>query len=106
MKILQRAGQVLLPLLLVGAAVFFACFVHRFYPIQRWLFWRYAGYWLLCVVWSAACVSAGHLTLKLVLRRPLPLVDTSCVASPTMRPPPTSSSCTQCSGGMGGTEKR
>lgn len=78
MKILQRAGQILLPLLLIGAAVFFARFVHRFYPIQQWLFWRYAGYWLLCIVWSAACVSAGHLTLKLVLRRTLPLVEHLC----------------------------
>ncbi|MGK4001219.1 hypothetical protein WMF31_01240 [Sorangium sp. So ce1036] len=70
-----RARQILLPVLLLGAAAFFASFVHRFYPIQQWLFWRYAGYWLLCGLWSAACVSAGHLTLKLVVGRPLPIVE-------------------------------
>ena len=72
---LQRAGRILLPILLVGAAVFFGGFVHRFYPIQKWLFWRYAGYWLLCALWSAACVSAGHLTLKRVLKRSLPILE-------------------------------
>lgn len=71
----EHARQILLPVLLLGAAAFFATFVHRFYPIQQWLFWRYAGYWLLCGFWSAACVSAGHLTLKLVIGRPLPIVE-------------------------------
>ncbi|AKT37124.1 hypothetical protein [Chondromyces crocatus] len=72
---LERARWVLLPLLILGAAVFFGNFVHGFYPIQRWLFWRYAAYWVLCAFWSAACVSAGHLTITRVLRRELPIVE-------------------------------
>jgi hypothetical protein len=75
LRLLERGGIVLVPLLLLGGAALFARFVHGFYPIQKWLFWRYAGYWLLCAVWSAACVSAGHLTLKLTLRRPLPILE-------------------------------
>ncbi|WP_437811451.1 hypothetical protein [Sorangium sp. So ce1078] len=71
----ERARQIALPVLLLGAVAFFASFVHRFYPIQHWLFWRYAGYWLLCGLWTAACVSAGHLTLKLVVGRSLPIVE-------------------------------
>jgi hypothetical protein len=73
--VLERAGIFLVPLLLLGAAAYFARFVHGFYPIQQWLFWRYAGYWLLCALWSAACLSVGHLTLHRLLRRPLPLLE-------------------------------
>ncbi|WP_437277675.1 hypothetical protein WME90_41610 [Sorangium sp. So ce375] len=71
----ERVRQIALPVLLLGAVAFFASFVHRFYPIQHWLFWRYAGYWLLCGLWTAACVSAGNLTIKLVVGRPLPIVE-------------------------------
>ncbi|EYF02110.1 Hypothetical protein CAP_7450 [Chondromyces apiculatus DSM 436] len=64
-----------MPLLIAGAAVFFGTFVHRFYPIQKWLFWRYAGYWFLCAFWSAGCVSIGHLTITRVIRRELPILE-------------------------------
>ena len=74
-RLRDRAGRVLIPVLLLAGAALFARFVHGFYPIQKWLFWRYAGYWLLCAVWSAACLSAGHLTITRVLRRPLPILE-------------------------------
>jgi hypothetical protein len=32
---------------------------HAHYPIQHWLFWRYAGYWLACAVWALSCLFAG-----------------------------------------------
>lgn len=74
-SLLERARWVLLPILLAGAAYYFGSFVHDFYPIREWLFWRYAGYWLACAFWSAACVSAGHLTITRALGWPLPIVE-------------------------------
>ncbi len=50
-------------------ALFIATFVlvrtvHEHYPLQHWLFWRYAGYWLAAGLWSLACLALGHLTLS------------------------------------------
>ncbi len=47
-------------LTLLAGAVGFAGFVHGFYPIQTWLFWRYAGYCLLVAAWVVCCLSLGH----------------------------------------------
>lgn len=38
----------------------FASFVHGFYPIQTWLFWRYSGYLLTATFWLACCLSFGN----------------------------------------------
>ena len=38
--------------------------VHQHYPLQHWLFWRYAGYWLAAGLWSLGCLALGHLTLS------------------------------------------
>lgn len=73
--LLERARWVLIPILLAAAVYYFGSFVHDFYPFREWLFWRYAGYWLGCAFWSAACVSAGHLTITRVLRRHLPILE-------------------------------
>ncbi|MCC6902730.1 MAG: hypothetical protein IT377_27405 [Polyangiaceae bacterium] len=34
------------------------------YPIQRWLFWRYAQYWLVGLVFSLVCTSGGFLAVR------------------------------------------
>ncbi|MBI4705339.1 MAG: hypothetical protein HY744_29895 [Deltaproteobacteria bacterium] len=71
-----RAARIgLLSLLLLGAAVLFAAVVHRHYPLEKWLFWRYAGYWLACLVWSLGCVSVGHLVVRRFLGRTLPVAE-------------------------------
>lgn len=58
--------------LCIGASKFLRV-VDQHYPVKEWLFWRYAGYVSLCVVWSFAALAAGHQLLKWGLRRPLPI---------------------------------
>lgn len=41
-----------------GIAIF-ASVVHPLYPIEKWLFWRYLGYWALCALWGLGCASTG-----------------------------------------------
>ena len=77
---LDRGRRAALVLVLLGALAVFADVVHEHYPIQRWLFWHYAVYWLCAAVWSVACFSLGHLTLKLVLGRPLPALEQYAIA--------------------------
>ena len=50
-------------LALCGIAVFVSV-VQPLYPIEKWLFWRYANYWALCLLWSAACASTGHAIVR------------------------------------------
>ncbi len=33
------------------------------YPIEQWLFWRYAHHWFWTMVFTAACLSSGHAVL-------------------------------------------
>jgi hypothetical protein len=47
-------------LVLAVGLIGFAVFVHGFYPIHTWLFWRYAGYVLLVLAWTACCLSLGY----------------------------------------------
>ena len=49
----------LVAILLAGTA-WFGHFVHGFYAIQTWLFWRYAGYVLVTLSWSVCCLSFGY----------------------------------------------
>ena len=46
----------LLALLLVSMLLLSARELHSHYPIQQWLFWRYAGAALLSAVWVIACL--------------------------------------------------
>lgn len=71
----DRARKVVLPVLLAAAIAAFLAVVHRSYPIHKWLFWRYAGYWVGALALCLGCLSAGHLTLKRLLPSPLPLVE-------------------------------
>jgi hypothetical protein len=72
------------PLALVAttfaAAGLLGFMLQPFFPGQQWLFWHYLLAWLLALVFAAACVSAGFATLRLVLRRPLPLAEQLAIA--------------------------
>lgn len=46
-----------------------------YYRIHDWLAWRILGYWLCSLVFVAASVSAGHITLKGVTRGELPPLE-------------------------------
>jgi hypothetical protein len=79
-KLLARIRQVGLVAVSLGATAFFLWFVHDLYPIQHWMFWRYASYWLLSALFVAACVSAGFGSLRLLLKRPLPFAEHFSIA--------------------------
>lgn len=49
--------------LLLAAAGFFAQYVHGHYPIDEWLFWRYATYWVATGTFLAGAIGVGHLTV-------------------------------------------
>jgi hypothetical protein len=49
--------------------------VHQHYPIERWLFWRYAAYWLVIGGWNACCLMVGLGALQRLLGRTLPLLE-------------------------------
>ncbi|MBI5533563.1 MAG: hypothetical protein HY898_12665 [Deltaproteobacteria bacterium] len=65
----------LLVIALLAGLLKFGTVVHEHYPIHRWLFWLYAKYWVLIAFWTAGCVSTGHMLLKRLLGRTLPLVE-------------------------------
>jgi len=72
---MDRARRIgLLVTLLLGAG-FLAAFVHQHHPIQRWLFWHYAGSWLITLFCSVACLSAGNALAAKVLGPRVPLVE-------------------------------
>lgn len=77
---IERFRAVALPILIAGAVVVFARIGHAHYPIQKWLFWRYAEYWLLSLAWTGACLSSGHVVLKRLLGRTLPLLEHAVVS--------------------------
>jgi hypothetical protein len=58
---LRRLGLVAV---LLAAAGVFASVLNRHYPIQYWLFWRYAACWLITAVVSVACLSSGSAVLR------------------------------------------
>ena len=72
---LPKVWRVLLPILLAGAAWVFVDQVDDHYPIEHWLFWRYATYWIACAYWSLACLAAGHFTVRKLLGRTLPVLE-------------------------------
>jgi hypothetical protein len=58
--------------LLAGAA-FYASVVDRYYPIDHWLFFRYASIAAIALGWATACVCAGSALLARLFRPSLPL---------------------------------
>ena len=68
----DRVRPIALALVLLAALAYFAVFTNRSYPVEKWLFWRYAGYVLACAVFAMACTSTGHLVVRKVLGRALP----------------------------------
>jgi hypothetical protein len=76
----RRGARVVIPTLLLVSALGFARFYAQFYPIEEWLFWRYAGYWAACVLWSAGCVSSGYALVRRLRGTPLPFVETLCLS--------------------------
>jgi hypothetical protein len=57
---LNRVRKVGPAIVLLAGLAFYATFVNRFYPINTWLFLRYASYWLIIGAWLLGCWSFGY----------------------------------------------
>jgi len=75
-----RSRELLVALLLVAGAAFFANFVDGIYPIGQWLFWHYAGYWLCTFACVLACFGLGAWTLRQFGARALSTLELLCLA--------------------------
>jgi hypothetical protein len=61
-RLRARAGGVrgaLVALVALGAFVGFGVLLHSFYPVQRWLFWKYATAALCAIIWLSSCFATG-----------------------------------------------
>ncbi len=65
---------------LVGALVVFARIVDEHYPIDEWLFWRFAAYWVCSAAWLVGVLGVGQLTVTRLFRLELPLHETTVIA--------------------------
>ncbi|HVK67856.1 MAG TPA: hypothetical protein VM694_25525 [Polyangium sp.] len=83
-RLLDAARALVRPVLattmLVAGILVFGWVVHKHYPIQKWLFWRYAGYWLGTLVVGTASYGIGHVVLHRVLRTRMPLLEHAMVS--------------------------
>jgi hypothetical protein len=71
----DRAAPWLAAAMLVATTGAFALTLHRHYPIQHWLFWRFAAYAMLTLFFCFSCLSAGVGILRRVARPPLPVTE-------------------------------
>ena len=78
--LIRRGARWVIPALLVGATAAFVSFYSSFYPIEEWLFWRYAGYWIACSFWSAGCVSSGYALVRRLSGTALPSAERLCLS--------------------------
>jgi hypothetical protein len=76
----DRGARFGVPVVLLLAALGFARFYGDFYPIEEWLFWRYAIYWLACTFWSFGCVSTGYVLVRGLRGVSPPLLETLCLS--------------------------
>lgn len=73
---LETARKIAIAILIVAGTIGFARHVNKHQKIVDWLFIRYAGYWLLTILFGAACFSSGHAVVKRALGgRVLPLYE-------------------------------
>lgn len=60
-RLAERISPWLVLAALAGSTYVLAGIFHEQSPLQNWLFWRYAGVWLCCAAFAAACFSVGNL---------------------------------------------
>lgn len=65
----ERGRAVSLPLALAFGFCFFAALVNERYPMEDWLFFRYAKSWLLVGYWLAGVMSGGYAVVHRLARR-------------------------------------
>lgn len=64
---------VVVTLVLLAGVVTLGATGNYHYPIQKWMFWRYAGYWLGTVTLAAGWLGVGHVAVRRLFRVRLPL---------------------------------
>jgi hypothetical protein len=77
MEGVRRAG---VPFVLAASLVGFGVLMNKHQRFAEWLFLRYAGYWLASLLFAAACLSSGHLLVRRLLGRTLPLHEHAAVS--------------------------
>lgn len=80
--VLEKLRALALPIWLLLALWIFLGLMHPHYPIQHWLFWRYAGYWVACAAFATACLGLGHALVRRITGPRLPLLQHLAVAFP------------------------
>jgi len=68
LSLFERLRRLLVLVAILGGTLLFARIVDEHYPIEEWLFFRYAAYWGVSLLWVAGAVSFGNR----VIRRALP----------------------------------
>jgi hypothetical protein len=71
----QRARNVGLGATLLSLSIFFALWLHNIYPLQNWLFFRFAAYWIGALFWVGSCQIAGYAMLGWMFQHRLPKVE-------------------------------
>jgi len=80
-RTLGALRSVLMAAVLLAGALFFARWVDRFYPLDRWLFFRYLVVWLEILLFSTACLSAGWRVQQLCVNVRTPTPERLTLAS-------------------------
>ena len=60
MNLSPRVRSLASSAVLLAGLVLFALALHRYYPLQHWLFFRYLAYWLACGLMAGACLALGY----------------------------------------------
>ena len=61
-----RGRGALIAVALLAATYFYARILDPHYPVRRWLFWSYAGYWLAALFWMSAVLCGGYAAFRLL----------------------------------------
>lgn len=72
--------QLYLGAALVAALTILAWQIAPHYPVSRWLFWRYAAYWIGALGWAVAAFSLGNAALEWFCPRPLRTLEQMTIA--------------------------
>ena len=76
---LEPRSIVTLGVLLLATALF-GTVVNRHYPLEQWLFFRYAVYWIATATWLAGALGVGHLVVTRTFRLRLPTHEATVAA--------------------------
>jgi hypothetical protein len=64
----------------LSATALFGWVVHQNYPIDEWLFWHYAVYWVATGTWLAGVLGVGHQIVTRTFRLALPTHEATVTA--------------------------